>query len=477
MRTIQRIAKNIIALYGSQLINSILSLVLLILIARTLGDVIFGKYSFAIAFTAIFAIFSNLGYDVFIVREVAKDKSRAYKYLSNIVTIRFLLYFILFTLFVVSINAMGYPADTKNAVYLFGGYILLTSFASLFRMVFRAFEKMEYDAFSRVAANIIRVTLGILVLFLGYGLIELGFVFLFTGIFDVLFSFLICIKKFVNPGMEVDLDFWKNSIKIALPLGMASIFGLIYIKIDIVMLSIMKGDAVVGWYTAAYNLTFSLHAIPDLFMNALLPLMAIYFVSARTSLKAVYEKSFRYLFMLGLPLATGTTLFADKIINFFYGQQFTNSSIALQILAWDILLIFLYRCIYYSLISIGKQNQIMKVTGICALVNISLNFVLIPSFSYVGAGIATIITELILFGILFSISSKNISRLSLHKILIKPIIATALMGSLIYVFSDINFVLVIFLSMLFYFTAIYLMGGITKEDTKMLKNILGRDRE
>ncbi|MGB2840861.1 MAG: oligosaccharide flippase family protein [Halobacteriota archaeon] len=61
-------------------IGSILSLVLSIFIARSLGDVIFGKYSFALAFTAIFAVFSDLGYNTLLIREVARDKSLASKY-------------------------------------------------------------------------------------------------------------------------------------------------------------------------------------------------------------------------------------------------------------------------------------------------------------------------------------------------------------------------------------------------------------
>jgi len=474
MRTVKRIAKNVIALFGSLVVNSILTLVLTVLIARTLGDAAFGKYSFAIAFTSIFAVFSDLGYNVLLTREVAKDKSQAYKYLSNIITIRVLFYPIFLLLIVIVINLMNYPADTKCVVYLFGAYVLLTSFASIFRMIFRAYEKMEYGSGIGILINTLRVSTGILILFLGYGLIELGYVFLFAGVLNVLFSFCICRKKFVNPRMEIDFKFWKDTIKVALPLGIASIFGLIYVKIDTIMLSIIKGDAVVGWYNAAYALTLSFKPFPDLFMTALLPIMAIYLVSAKNSLKIVYEKSFRYLFVLGFPLATGVTLLADKIIFFFYGQQFSHSIVALQILAWDILLVFLYRCLFYSLISIGKQTQIMKVTGICALLNIVLNLFLIPSFSYVGAGIATIITESVLFSILFYISSKHICKISLYKTMIKPVVASLLMGILILILPNINFIFVIITSILFYFTTFYMIGGVTPDDKVMLKNIFSK---
>jgi len=133
MNTIQRIAKNTAALFAAQFVVAILGLVLSIFIARSLGDVIFCKYSFALAFTAIFAVFSDLGYNTLLIREVARDKSQASKYLNNTLCMRALISLVIFAIIVITINVMGYPADTKNAVYLFGIYTLIVSFSVVFR--------------------------------------------------------------------------------------------------------------------------------------------------------------------------------------------------------------------------------------------------------------------------------------------------------------------------------------------------------
>jgi O-antigen/teichoic acid export membrane protein len=73
-------AKNTAALFAAQFVVSILSLALSIFIAMNLGAAIFCKYSFAVAFTAIFAVFSGLRLDTVRIREVARDKSLAGKY-------------------------------------------------------------------------------------------------------------------------------------------------------------------------------------------------------------------------------------------------------------------------------------------------------------------------------------------------------------------------------------------------------------
>jgi len=473
MITVQRIAKNVGALFAAQFVVSILGLVLSVFIARSLGDVIFGKYSFALAFTAIFAIFSDLGYNTLLIREVARDKSSAGKYLNNVLCIRALLSFVIFTLIVITINIMDYPADTKIIIYLFGIYTLIVSFSAVFKVTFRAFEKMEYEAVITILTDVIRVSLGLFVLFLGYGLIELALIFIFSGVFDVIFSFLICERKFAKLKIELDFEFWKCTIKVALPLSVLSIFGLIYGRIDTIMLSMMEGDAVVGWYNAAFNLVLGLKPIPALFLNAIFPLMSYYYVSSIDSFKVAYEKASKFLLTLGLPLAVGITLLADRIILILYGEQFYPSVIALQILAWDLLLIFLYLPLGNVLISTNKQNQMAAITCMSVLLNVILNLILIPPLSYIGAAIATIITITFLFVIYFYLVSKQLQlhTLFLHRIITRPLIASLVMGLFIYFCTAMNLLLIISLSIIFYFTILYLIGGFSKEDSDLIREI------
>ncbi len=79
---------------------------------------------------------------------------------------------------------MSYPDDIKNIIYVFTIYSILKSLSNVFKVTFRAFEKMEYEAGISILSNTLRVTLGLSVLFLGYGSMELVLVFLFSGIFD-----------------------------------------------------------------------------------------------------------------------------------------------------------------------------------------------------------------------------------------------------------------------------------------------------
>lgn len=475
MNTLQRIAKNIIVLYGSWAIGAILSLVLTIYIARILGALTYGEYTFAIVFTAFFGILTNLGMNELLIREVARDKSKASKYLGNVVILRLILSAIALALIILVINWMNYPPDVVTAVYIFGAYTILTSLAAIFRVTFRAFEQMEYEALINVLKRVVVTSLGLVVLFMGFGLIKLAYVFLISGATDLLLSFLVCSRKFAKPKLEIDLDFWKKSIKVAIPFSLSNIFGMLYVRIDIIMLSVMKGDAVVGWYNAAYNLVLAFAPIVFVFMSAVFPVMSQFFISSEESLKVTYEKSFKYLIMLGLPVSIGGMVLAPRIIPFLFGAEFANSIIALQILIWDYLLLCMYRPMVYMLGSTNRQGTMALIGGLGALINVGLNLLLIPGFSYAGAGVTTLITESIVIIASWYAISRYFYRLPMHKIIVKPLIASIVMGVIVYLSSQImwmNLAGLITLGAASYFVILYLIKAFSTEDITLFKQVL-----
>ena len=118
MNTVQPIAKNTGVLAISQVITSILGFFLLIYIARYLGEVGFGKYSFALSFTTLFTIVANLGMNNYIIREIARNKELTNEYLTNVSLIKFILSFLAFGFIALTINLMDYLRDMTYSVFL-----------------------------------------------------------------------------------------------------------------------------------------------------------------------------------------------------------------------------------------------------------------------------------------------------------------------------------------------------------------------
>jgi O-antigen/teichoic acid export membrane protein len=233
----------------------------------------------------------------------------------------------------------------------------------------------------------------------------------------------------------------------------------------------MKGDAVVGWYNAAFNLVSALRQVPFLFGVVLLPLMSRSFVSSIETLKLVYEKSVYYLCALGLPLATGTALLADRIIHLFYGAQFAPSTIALRILSLNMLLLFFNSPLSMLLVSINRHSQMAAAGVTSMIVNVALNLILIPPLGYVGAGIASVVTQILLSGYYFYLASKHVSRLRIPKLLEKPAISCAPMAIFLYFASGLNLLVLVTASIAIYFAVFLLIGGFTRGDLKLIRGI------
>jgi len=474
MNTVKTIAKNTGVLAISQVITSILGFFLLIYIARYLGEVGFGKYSFALAFTGLFAIIANLGMNNFIIREIARNKNLTNEYLTNVSMIKLLLSFLAFGFIVLTINLMDYPQDTTYAVYLFGIYMILTSFALTFRSIFQAYERMEYDAAVGVIEYIILFSLVLFVIFSGYGLIELAYVYIFVGIVGATLSFSIILIKIAKPKPKIDFSLWKTLIIGSIPFALNALFAVLFFRIDTVMLSVLKDDAAVGIYNAAYVPLLALGVIPGVFISALYPVMSRYFVSSKDSLKILTVLSSKYMAIIGFPVAMGCFVLADRFIALFYADQFSASIMAFQILAFFIPLRFVSSITGTLLTSINRQSLRTVSVGLSALFNIVLNAAMIPYLSYIGASIATVLSEVFLYFVFIYYINKHYKKLELHKYFIKPLLAALVMGGFVFYFKDINLLLLITLAGLVYFVILLVLRTFTQEDKDIFKQVVKR---
>ena len=112
MNQVKTIGKNISSLGIAHAITLILGSILVIFIARCLGDIGYGKYSFAVAFTALFAILSDLGLSTLTIGDVARDKSQAGRYLGQVSALKVVLAVLTLLLIVIIINVLDYPKET-----------------------------------------------------------------------------------------------------------------------------------------------------------------------------------------------------------------------------------------------------------------------------------------------------------------------------------------------------------------------------
>ena len=376
MSAVQRLAKNIGILIVAQIITYVLGFFITLFTARYLGAGGLGILSTALALTAILGTFGDLGLSTLLIREVARDKSLTNKYLSNIVFLKVLLIFLMFGMIFLSVFLFRYDQLVSTVIYLITFSVIIGGFNGVLNAVFQSHEQMEYISVGIILNSILMLVGTLLCIFYGLDVIYFAILYIISNVLVFIYTITVYVWHFSLPKIEFDPIFSKKIILMAIPLSMASIFALIAFKIDTIMLSVIKGSIAVGYYSASYNLMQVFIFLPAVYATAIFPVFSSFHVSSKKALKNSYEKSFKYLMILSLPIAVGTTVLANQVILLIYKSGFEPSILVLQILIWAIPFIFLNYILSTILTAMDRQNLLLKITFISMIFNILLNIII-----------------------------------------------------------------------------------------------------
>ena len=252
------------------------------------------------------------------------------------------------------------------------------------------------------------------ILFIHYNFQLISFVWL--SFWELFFTYLIIVIIFLynyREGFSLfgNLRFKRaaNLIMQSWPLIFTSLAVIIYMKIDQVMLDGLSTSEQLGQYVAAARLSELWYAIPTVIAAILLPGL----VKKRRQDPDDYHRKidiwFRISLWLSLLISLGITIFSSTLMHLLYGDQFRMAARILQIHIWASVPVFLGIVISQYLVIDGSVKINLYATIIAAIINIGLNFILIPFMGSTGAAITNLISQASVFiGMLVLYRSKKI---------------------------------------------------------------------
>ncbi|BAI62783.1 putative polysaccharide biosynthesis protein [Methanocella paludicola SANAE] len=475
MSTARTLAKNTTVLLAAQIISIAVSLTYLSYSARYLTPDGFSIMSFALSFTTVFAYFADFGFSTLTAMKVARDKSQAGKYLGNLAALRIFLSVLLVLVMAVVINVGDYPEQTIQVVYIIAISTVLYVLNGLFNSLFQAFEKMEYQSIGTVLYSVLMFSGTFLAIHFDLGLMGFAFINLATNLLVIIYSLIVSALFIVKPKMELDPRFLKTIIIESLPFGIGGFFLTIYYSIDSLLLFNMQAQDVLGWYSASSRLVHYLQVVPLMVNTALFPAMSRFFISSPDNLKLIYEKYMKFMLVIGVPMAVGATVLADKIIWTIYGDGYSPSIVVMQIVIWSVFLSFVYTPFLQTFSSTNHQRLTTVIIGIGMLVNFALNIILIPLLSYIGSSFALVMSELTMLVISFYYATRlgfGIKGAIIVQILSRVAAASMVMGAFLWLLKSWNILVLIPCGILVYFVSLYAAGGIDSEDLSLVRSIL-----
>lgn len=432
------IARNTTVMMGSQIITWASSFVLMIFLPRYLGAEDFGRLYFSMSIGGLMGAVISLGIGEYLVKEVARDRTKAGSFFTNAVALRVVAWVISFVAVIWYVR-LTIDSEVTFILVLFAGCAtILGSLADLGYRVFQSFERLQYRSAAIVVQQVSAAALCVGLLFLGYGAIAIAAV----GVFTTAMAFgvvLMVLPRVVRVDWRIATRAWPGLLRGSFPFFIAMGLSVFYYRVDVMMLSAMTNDKVVGWYGAPYRLFDTLSFFPSIVGTAVFPIMARLWQESRESYTRTAQQTLNVTIVVAVPFAVILAFCARPIISLLFGlEHFSNSIILLQLLAATLPLLYVDYFFGALLSSSDRQRYSPVVAAIALVVNVSLNYFLIPFFQQnygngaIGAAITTLLTELAVSGMFFSLLPARCFTHTNIALATKSIAAGGLMGLVIW---------------------------------------------
>lgn len=378
---------------GEKIFTMGFAVIVSIFVARYLGPEEFGILSYAISLASLFAVATHMGLSGLAVRELVNKPNDHEEIMGTIFGIKIIGTLVSLVLFLAFVFKTSDVSKLEFWVLLLVSGIILVKPFEVFDFWFQAKVKAKYSSIVYATASIALSITKVGLVFFGTQLLSFALAYLFQAIIiAILFIFLFKKKS------ELPLKKWKFKLIRAKKLFgqgwmimLGSIFAMIYIKIDQVMLRWLVDAEEVGIYSVAAKLSEAWYFIPSVIVASLFPKLLQLKKNDEIQFNKRLQQLFDLLFGMALVLAIIVTFLSEPIITLLYGIDYEKSAIILSIHIWAGIFIFL-RAVFSKWILVEDAIAFSMITqGAGAVVNIIMNLILIPQFGGIGAAYATIL--------------------------------------------------------------------------------------
>lgn len=395
-----RVLKNLVMVFASEGVGGLLSFIIVLLAARLLGVEQFGVFSYILAITSVCQLIADFGLTNLIVREVAKDTSKAQYIMSNVLSLAWVLSVIILT--VVALIAL-FSLDTapqQSAAIVMGVAVLATYHSVVYSSVCRAFEQMSYNAISFVVHKVILLALIYLFYHLSLfssSLLAICTAYLVANLCQYVYFVVVVRSRFIRFGFGRDFAFAWQLLKDAVPIGASMVVRRLTLQVDTLLLGVLATASAVGLFSAAYKVVQVVDMIPFAICLPLFPAMSRMASKEPDKLPAFFSLTLTGFLIVSIPLCGYIFVSASNLIDLFYGQSYTSAVPALQILAFAIIGLFVNMLLSYVFMALGKQRFYLLAALSCLAVNTLVDILLIPQMGATGAAWGTLLGELSYF--------------------------------------------------------------------------------
>jgi polysaccharide transporter, PST family len=389
---LQKILGNTSWLFFDKMLRMGVGLFIGIWIARYLGPEQFGALNFAIATVALFGAFASLGLDGIVVRDIAREPERQYELLSSAFVLKLCGGGLAFLISLGAIFIMR-PADSQAhwLVGIIAAGMIFQSFDAI-DLWFQSQVQSKYTVLAKNGAFVILAVVRVFLLLNKAPLIAFAYAALAEIILGAAGLIMFYVRQQTLPLWCPRKDTARRLLGESWPLMLSGLAIMIYVKIDQVMLGSLLNNKAVGVYSAATRISEIWYFVPMSIASSLLPIIVQIKQQSELVYYAKLQSVFDTMAILAYTIILPITFLSNKIILLLYGNLYYESAQILTIHIWAGLFVFLGVARGLWILAEGYTKISLYTTSIGALLNVVLNFYLIPQYGALGAAIATVIS-------------------------------------------------------------------------------------
>jgi len=443
---------------------------------RYLGPFGSGQYQFVLSYVLIFSIIVDFGIQQFVTKQIAEKPEETKTYFQNFFTFEIVAAFALYCLLLAIAYLRHYDSVVFRAIAVAGLGMVANALTYPFLAVMAAFQDLKKVALINFLNSLVNITVIFAAIIFHRYIVFLAGVQVTFGILDLVLYRIFVKKHLPNPEVfkalfRFDFHLIKNILKHGWPFALLVGFSAIYNRIDVVLISALKGYTQTGYYTAAYKIFDLLGFFPSSVSYALFPFFASLMAKkALLEVRESLEKYLRLMLAAALPMAVGGMLLSARLIALVAGPGYAVAAPVLAILIWAPAILFIYIPVNSLVISQLTKKAVM-ITGANVIINTAGNLILIPHFGIKAAAVMTLVSESLQGIFYFYFVRRNITNFSFVRFVYQPLFSATVMGLALWPIRQQSLLLTFPLGVGVYFLMLILTGFVKKEDYTTLKSL------
>lgn len=402
--SLRRLVKNSAYLLGMNLSSLGALFLFAVLLARMVGKDALGLYALFAALIMPFSFLIDLGQSTSLVQEIGRSPGSTRRILWNSIALKLVLTFVATALLTPVSFLYFQDAGQRHLFWIFALLLLPRAVSTTFEVAFRAHQRMAPLMWIGVVAAALLVIGSSVLLFLGAGLAAMFAFFVVVEVVRALLGWVVFRRTLSMPAVAADRGFDSGLVRLlvrrSLPFFAMGLVGMLYYRVDVLLLAAMRDTAEVGTFTAASSFVKLLRVAPSVIVAAFFPAISAWSQNSPL-VRHLSAKTLRLQLVSSLLLAGTFFLLARPLILHTFG--FAEAVAILRVFVWSLVPLSLYSTLVYVFFQADRWVWNIRILlGILAL-NVGLNLVLIPKLGAMALALSSLVSESACFLIYFGL--------------------------------------------------------------------------